>query len=108
MIVFLNQDLLYLEFDSLNETRRVLETGKRSFRNDFLQLKWWDPSVGCVSKKDQVKEAWIEIVGSTPLDKGDFGENKRQLRRFRGHPQGHSPKDRSVMGKNLSKIGGEG
>ena len=63
MIVFLNQDLLYLEFDSPNETRRVLETGKRSFRDDFLQLKWWDPSVGCVSKKDQVKEAWIEIVG---------------------------------------------
>ena len=40
MIAFLNQDLLYLEFDSPNEARRVLETGIRSFRGDVLQLKW--------------------------------------------------------------------
>ena len=56
MFVFLNQDLLYLEFDSPEEARKVLETG-RSFRGDFLQLDWWDHSVGSVSRRNQVKEA---------------------------------------------------
>ena len=41
---------------------------------------------------------------SSPLDKGDLEENWRQLRRFQGHRQRYSLKDRSVMGKNPGKI----
>ena len=60
---YLNQDLLFLEFDFPDEAKRVLELGKRSFKGDFLQLEWWNPTIKCVSRKDQAKETWIRVVG---------------------------------------------
>ena len=60
---YLNRDLLFLEFDFPDDAKRVLELGRRSFRGDFLQLEWWNPTIGCVSRKDQAKETWIRVVG---------------------------------------------
>ena len=54
---------MLLEFDSSDEAKWVLENGRRSFRGDFLQLEWWNPTASCVRKKDQAKEAWIRVLG---------------------------------------------
>ena len=40
MIAPLNEDLLFLEFDSSEEARWVLENGRRWFKGDPLHLEW--------------------------------------------------------------------
>ena len=63
LVTFLNEDLLFLEFGSQEEARGVLESRRRSFKGDFLQLDWWRPKARCIRRKDTVKEAWIRVVG---------------------------------------------
>ena len=63
MIGILNEDLLFLEFDSPEEARWVLDLGRRSFKGGFLQLEWWRPQSGCIRHKGAVQEAWIRVVG---------------------------------------------
>ena len=58
----LNRNLLYLEFDSAEETNWVLENGSRIYRGDVIHLVWWNPFVRCVDRKDQAFEAWIKVV----------------------------------------------
>ena len=58
----LNQNLLYMEFDSAEEAKWVLENGSRIYRGDMIHLEWWNPSVGCVSRKDQISKALIRVV----------------------------------------------
>ena len=53
----LNQNLLYMEFDSAKEEKWVLENGSRIYRGDEIHLEWWNPSVGRVGRKDQTSEA---------------------------------------------------
>ena len=60
---YLNHDLFFLEFLFSDEASWVLENGRRSFRGGMLHLKWWNPTVGCVFRRDQAKEAWIRVVG---------------------------------------------
>ena len=62
-MAFMNQDILFLEFDILEEAKRVLEKGRRWLRGGFLNLDWWSPDSGCVSCKEEVREAWIRVVG---------------------------------------------
>ena len=52
-----------MEFDSTKEAKWVLENGSRIYRGDVIHLKWWNPPVGCVGRKDQIFEAWIRVVG---------------------------------------------
>ena len=59
----LNHYLLYMEFDSAEEAKWVLENGSRIYRGDVMHLKWWNPYVECVGRKDQAMEAWIRVVG---------------------------------------------
>ena len=63
MIAPLNEDLLFLEFDSSEEARWVLENGRRWFKGDPLHLKWWNLEACCVKQKDWVKEVWLRAVG---------------------------------------------
>ena len=53
----LNQNLLYMEFDLAKGTKRVMENGSRIYKGNVIHLEWWNPSVGCVSRKDQTFEA---------------------------------------------------
>ena len=62
-MAFLNQDLLFLEFDVLEEAKWIFESGRRWFRGGSLNLEWWTPDFGCVKSKEEVKEAWIRLVG---------------------------------------------
>ena len=59
----LNQNLLYMDFDTVEEAKWVLENGSRIYRGDVIHLEWWNPSIGCVGKKDQTSKAWIRVVG---------------------------------------------
>ena len=61
----LNEDLLFLEFDSPEEAKWVLESGRRSFKGGVLQLERWSPESGCIRHKGLVQEAWIRVVGLT-------------------------------------------
>ena len=63
MLAVLNEDLLFLEFDSPEKAKWVLESGRRSFKGGVLQLEWWSPKSGCIRRKGSVQEAWIRVVG---------------------------------------------
>ena len=63
MVAFLNQDLLFMEFDIPEEAKWVFELGRRWFRGGSLNLEWWTPNFGCAKSKEEVKEAWIRVVG---------------------------------------------
>ena len=58
-LVTLNEDLLFLEFDSSEEAEWVLESRRRSFRGGVLQLERWSSDSGCIRRKGLVQEAWI-------------------------------------------------
>ena len=62
----LNKDLLFLEFESAVEAKRVLESGRRNFRGGILQLERWDPYSGCIGKKGSAQVEWVRVVGLPP------------------------------------------
>ena len=53
----LNEDLLFLEFNSPEEAKWVLESGRRSFKGGVLQLERWSPESGCIRRRELVQEA---------------------------------------------------
>ena len=63
MLAVLNEDLLFLEFDSPEKAKWVLESGRRSFKGGVLQLEQWSPESDCIRRKGSVQEAWIRVVG---------------------------------------------
>ena len=63
MLAVLNEDLLFLEFNSPEKAKWVLELGRRSFKGGVLQLDWWSPKAGCIRRKGLVQEVWIRVVG---------------------------------------------
>ena len=62
-VASLNEDLFLLEFGSLVEARRVLESGRRNFRQGMLQLEKWDPYSGCTRRKGGTQVEWVRVVG---------------------------------------------
>ena len=62
-IMGLNEDLLFLEFNSPEQAKRVLESGRKSFKGGVLQLDWWSPETGCLRSRGVEQEAWIRVVG---------------------------------------------
>ena len=62
-MAFLNQDLQFLEFDIPEEDKWVFESGRRWFRGGSLNLEWWTLDSGYAKSKEEVKEAWIRVVG---------------------------------------------
>ena len=41
----------------------MLLKGLRCFKESFLHLVRYDPKVGCSKNCEQVKEAWMRVVG---------------------------------------------
>ena len=62
-VVPLNEDLLFMEFESSVEAKRVLESGRRNFRGGVLQLERWNPYSGCIRRKGSAQEEWVRVVG---------------------------------------------
>lgn len=63
MVAALNKDILFFEFESPEETKRVIEEGRRCFWGGTLQLEWWFPEVQCVKERDLGNEMWTRVVG---------------------------------------------
>ena len=59
----LNHNIFFIELDSPEEANWVMEKGSRIFRGETMNLEWWNPSIGCTGRKDQVHEAWIRVFG---------------------------------------------
>ena len=62
MVAFLNIDLLFLEFEILEEVKWVFEARRRWFRGGLLKLDWWRFDFSYVNNKENVREAWIRVV----------------------------------------------
>ena len=62
-VATLNEELLFLEFDSQEEANRVLVSGRRNFRGRVLQLERWNPYYGCIRNKGSAQEEWVRLVG---------------------------------------------
>ena len=62
-VATLNEELLFLEFDSPEEANRVLVSGRRNFRGRVLQLERWNPYYGCIRNKGSTQEEWVRVVG---------------------------------------------
>ena len=63
MLTVLNEDLMLLEFNSPEEAKWVIESGRRSFKGGRIQLDWWSPETGCIRSRGVVRETWIRVVG---------------------------------------------
>ena len=65
-VATLNEELLFLEFKSPEETKRVLESRRRNFKGGELQLERWNPYSGCIRSKGSAQEEWVRVVGLPP------------------------------------------
>ncbi|RVW77522.1 hypothetical protein CK203_050260 [Vitis vinifera] len=59
----LEKNRVLLEFDALEEARRVLSSGKRLLGGLQLGLEHWNPRIGCWVEEELRKEVWVKIVG---------------------------------------------
>ena len=55
-VATLNEELLFLEFESPEEANRVLVSGRRNFRGGALQLERLNPYSGCIRSKGSAQE----------------------------------------------------
>ena len=59
----LERGKILLEFEKLEEARKVLNSGKISIGGTFLRLEKWSPEMGCLMEGENRSEAWVRIVG---------------------------------------------
>ena len=52
-----------LEFETVEEAKRVLAAGVRSMGGTQLGLEMWSPSFGCSAENEDRKDAWVRILG---------------------------------------------
>ena len=59
----LEKNRVLLEFEALEEARRVLSSGKRLLGGLQLGLEHWNPRTGCWVEEELRNEVWVKIVG---------------------------------------------
>ena len=59
----LEKNRVLLEFEFLDEAKRVLSSGKRSMGGLHLGLEHWSPRTDCREEEEIRNEAWVKIVG---------------------------------------------
>ncbi|RVW44704.1 hypothetical protein CK203_081810 [Vitis vinifera] len=52
-----------LEFEMVEEARRVLAAGVRAVGGIQLGLEMWSPSFGCCAEEEDRNDAWVRILG---------------------------------------------
>ena len=52
-----------MEFEIVEEAKRVLASGERSVGGIQLGLEMWSSKFGCSSEGEDRKEAWVRILG---------------------------------------------
>ena len=61
--VRLGSPFIKIEFENKAEVEKVLLRRLHCFKETFLYLERWNPKVGCFQNCEQVKEAWVRVVG---------------------------------------------
>ena len=59
----LEKERALLEFEDLEEARRVVSSGNRAMEGIQVGLEHWSPRSGCWAEEEERKEAWVRIVG---------------------------------------------
>ena len=59
----LEKDRVLLEFEELEEARRVVSSRNRSMGGLQVGLEHWNPRSGCWVEADVGSEVWVRIVG---------------------------------------------
>ena len=59
----LNKRKALLEFENLEEARRVVSSGSCALEGTQVRLEHWSPRSGCWAEGEERKEAWVRIVG---------------------------------------------
>ena len=59
----LERGKILLEFERLEEARKVLKSGKVLVGGTSLRVEEWSPETGCVMEGEARSEAWVRIVG---------------------------------------------
>ena len=59
----LEKERALLEFEDLEEARRVVSSGNRAMEGIQVGLEHWSPRSGCWVKEEERKEVWVRIVG---------------------------------------------
>ncbi|RVX11525.1 hypothetical protein CK203_015983 [Vitis vinifera] len=59
----LNKRKALLEFENLEEARRVISSGSCVLEGTQVRLEHWSPRSGCWAEGEERNEAWVRIVG---------------------------------------------
>ena len=59
----LNKRKALLEFENLEEARRVVSSGSCALEGTQVRLEHWSPRSGCWAEGEERKEVWVRIVG---------------------------------------------
>ncbi|KAJ9675438.1 hypothetical protein PVL29_024383 [Vitis rotundifolia] len=59
----MEKNRVLLEFEKLEEARRVVASGNRSQGGLQLDLEFWNPRSGCRIEGEESEEVWVKIVG---------------------------------------------
>ena len=59
----LNKRKALLDFENLEEARRVVSSGSCVLEGTQVRLEHWSPRSGCWAEGEERKEAWVRIVG---------------------------------------------
>ena len=62
-IAKLERGKILLEFERLEEAKRVLGLGSTTVRGTQVRLEKWRPATGCMLEGERRREAWMRIVG---------------------------------------------
>ncbi|RVW65251.1 hypothetical protein CK203_049603 [Vitis vinifera] len=73
-----------LEFEMVEEARRVLATGVRAVGGIQLGLEMWSPSFGCCAEEEDRNGAWVRNPGSSYFAVGAVGPEESGGRVRRG------------------------
>ncbi|RVW30916.1 hypothetical protein CK203_097317 [Vitis vinifera] len=59
----LEKERALLDFEDLEEARRVVSSGNRAMEGIQVGLEYWSPRSGCWAEEEERKEIWVRIVG---------------------------------------------
>ncbi|RVW87593.1 hypothetical protein CK203_041151 [Vitis vinifera] len=59
----LEKERALLDFEDLEEARRVVSSGNRAMEGIQVGLEHWSPRSGCWAEEEERKEIWVRIVG---------------------------------------------
>ncbi|RVX07802.1 hypothetical protein CK203_021808 [Vitis vinifera] len=62
-LAWLEEGQALLEFELVEEARKVFAAGKRSVGGIQVGLKLWSPSYGCLEEGEIREEVWVRIMG---------------------------------------------